>query len=414
MEKKIYLVGGAVRDTLLGKEPKDFDYMVVGETCESLINKGYTQVGKGFPVFLHPDTKDEYALARRETKTGKGYGGFSFEFGTDVTLEEDLFRRDLTINSMAQDINTGEIFDPYGGQADLRNKVLRHTNPQAFTEDPLRVLRLARFNAQLGADWTIHESTLELLPLAAKEIGEVSAERVWTETLKALESNNPWFFFKVLSGLGAFPEVDDMVGIPQRADYHPEGDVFIHTGLVVEYAHSKFNNPVVTFGALCHDFGKPICHKEFGKLAGHEEAGVSIVENFCDRMKVPKEYKDFAILATRYHQKLHYGLEMTSKGTLKLFKETGALRGESGLERFKLLLQAGEADSRGRGAPFNTRALPELDHLLNCLEVVRGLDIKSITKELSEKGLRGDLIGQAIHKTQLNALAKYKQGLKED
>lgn len=408
MFEKVYLVGGAVRDSLLGKDPKDHDYVVLGETFTSMKEKGFNEVGKDFPVFHHPVTKDEYALARREIKIGLGHCGFSFEFGTDVTLEEDLFRRDLTINSMAKNLHTSEVIDPYGGMADLENKVLRHTNPQAFAEDPLRVLRLARFAAQLGEEWSIHESTRELLPLAAKEIMHLSAERVWNETFKALQSPNPWIYFEVLAGLGAFPEVDDMVGIPQRADYHPEGDVFIHTGLVVKYASATYNNPLLTFGALCHDFGKPYSHKKYGKLAGHDAAGVPIVEAFCNRIKAPKEFREFAVLATLYHQKLHYGLEMTPKRIMKLFKDTGALRGKKGKERFELLLKAGECDSRGRGAPFDSQATPELDHLLECLENVLSVDTKSISKKCLAEGMRGDLIGETIYRAQLNAVKSLK------
>ncbi|MDK9790128.1 multifunctional CCA tRNA nucleotidyl transferase/2'3'-cyclic phosphodiesterase/2'nucleotidase/phosphatase [Vibrio sp. D431a] len=404
MFKKVYLVGGAVRDTLLGKSPKDLDYVVVGETFDTMRALNFKEVGKNFPVFHHPETQDEYALARREKKVGVGYGGFDFEFGTDVTLEEDLYRRDLTINSMAKDIETGEIIDPYNGRADLENKVLRHTNTKAFAEDPLRVLRLARFAAQLGEEWTIHEDTKALLPAASKEIEHLSAQRIWEEMNKALHSANPWIFFKVLTGLGVFSEIDEMVGIPQRKDYHPEGDVYVHTGMVVEYASKTFNNPVLTFGALCHDFGKAHCHRKYGKLAGHDEEGIPFVEEFCRKFKVPNEFRDFAVLATKYHQKLHYGLEMKPSSILRLFKDTGALRGDVGRQRFELLLKAGECDSRGRGEPFNTMDTPELDHLKNCLDAVFAVDTKVISERLLKEGVKGHVIGEHIHKAQLEVI----------
>ncbi|CAH7389816.1 CCA-adding enzyme / 2'-nucleotidase / 2',3'-cyclic phosphodiesterase / Phosphatase [Vibrio chagasii] len=410
MKARAYLVGGAVRDQLLGKEPKDLDYVIVGSTIEEMEANGFTKVGKDFPVFLHPESKDEYALARKETKNGVGYHGFKCEFGVDVTLEEDLYRRDLTINSIARDLTTGELFDPYNGLKDIEDKVLRHTNPDAFTDDPLRALRLARFAAQLGDEWSIHPETMKLIPAAAKELYAVSSERLWGELFKTLNSKSPWRFFEVLKGTGAFPMFDIMEDTPQRADYHPEGNVWIHTGLVVDYASKHYNDPLVTFGALVHDLGKPVTYKKTGgKLHGHDKDGVPITEALCDMLKCPSEYRAFGVIATKLHQKLHDGLKMSPSGMMRLFKDSGALRGESGYKRFMQLLNVGVADSRGRGKPFDTSETPELEHLKKCLDAVCKIDNASVMEAAKDRNLKGAAIGELLHKERLKAIKQVEK-----
>ena len=295
------MVGGAVRDKLLGIASKDNDFVVIGETPEMMESLGFLPIGSDFPVYLHPKTKEEYALGRTERKSGKGYTGFVVDASPNVTLEEDLARRDLTINSMALD-QQGNIIDPFNGQADLQNKVLRHTT-EAFIEDPVRVLRIARFLARYGSDWTIHPSTYALMHELKKqgELQHLVPERVWLETQKALGEKYPELYFQALDGLGIFPELEQMKNVPQPANHHPEGDVFIHTMLVLRRAADLNFDLDTRFAALTHDFGKAISYQKHKNLRGHEREGVVVVEGFCERLKVPNRFRDIGILTSDNH-----------------------------------------------------------------------------------------------------------------
>jgi tRNA nucleotidyltransferase (CCA-adding enzyme) len=354
----VYLVGGAVRDALLGREATEHDYVVVGATPDDLLARGFRPVGKDFPVFLHPDNGDQYALARTERKTGAGYYGFATRFSPDVTLDEDLARRDLTINAMAR-AEDGTVIDPHGGQRDLAARVLRHVSP-AFVEDPLRVLRVARFAARFAPlGFTVAPETLTLMRaiVDAGEMPALVAERVWTETERALGEARPAVYVEVLRECGAlaavFPEIDRLFGVPQPEKYHPEIDTGVHMLQVLDVACELSQDTVVRFAALVHDLGKGVTPRhEWPRHIGHEHAGIKEIVRLCDRLKVPSEHRELGVLTSKEHQRVHRARELRDATVLELFEATDAFRRP---ERFEKLLLACEADARGRGPELRQR-----------------------------------------------------------
>jgi tRNA nucleotidyltransferase (CCA-adding enzyme) len=371
---KVYLCGGAVRDMLMGLEPKDKDYVVVGSSPSDMLAVGFSQVGADFPVFLHPETGDEYALARREKKTGTGYLGFTSEFGVDVTLEEDLGRRDLTINSMALEVDPTDRFwgyklhDPFNGEDDLDNKVLRHTS-NAFQEDPVRVLRLARFRARLGSDWTVAPETVSLVASMAKKgvLNELTAERVWKELSRALMEENPRLFFDTLLECDAlhvlFPEVYRLKTALESRRWHPEGDAYEHTMLVLTQAANKWFDLEARLACLVHDFGKGLTRRDqLPKHYGHEMSGVPVTKEFCDRLTVPSKMRDRAMKTTRYHMHMHKLDTLNPKTFVNMFMDMGAFNDP---EVVFLLWSVGVCDHNGRLGSENEST----DHLMKLLDV---------------------------------------------
>lgn len=348
---KIYLVGGAVRDQLLGITPQDHDWVVVGATPEEMITRGFRPVGKDFPVFLHPETNEEYALARTERKTAPGYHGFQFHASPDVSLEDDLRRRDLTINAMAMD-ESGQLIDPYGGQKDLRLGRLRHVS-EAFVEDPVRILRVARYAARYGQRGFHVAQDTHCLMQQMVEHGEVDAlvpERVWQEMERALGEPTPSRFLDVLRACGALakvlPEVDRLFGVPQPKQWHPEEDTGVHIQMVLDQAARLTRDTRVRFAALVHDLGKGVTpESEWPRHIAHEDRGVPLVEQLCARLRVPNEYRDLALLVTRWHGHYHRAEEMRAATLLKTLEALDTFRRP---ERLELYLLACEADSRGR------------------------------------------------------------------
>lgn len=389
-----YLVGGAVRDKLLGIPVKDRDWVVVGATPEEMLDKGFKPVGKDFPVFLHPETKEEYALARTERKSGKGYKGFTFHTSPDVTLEDDLQRRDLTINAIAED-EAGNLIDPYSGAKDLEAKLLRHVSP-AFVEDPLRVLRIARFAASLG--FKIAPETMALLKEISNsdELDALVPERVWTEMEKALSGKYPARFILVLRSCNAletlFPEIEALFGVPQTKEYHPEIDTGLHTIMSLNQSVRLSPDPMIRFAALVHDLGKATTPKD--KLPshhGHEERGVKIIEKLCERYRIPNKYKELAINVSRFHLDCHRIQEMKPETILKKLEQLDAFRRP---DRFEQFLITCEADARGR-AGFEDRDYPQADYFKKALDAANQVNGKS----LQEQGLEGKALGQEL-KTQ--------------
>ncbi|HEX6572213.1 MAG TPA: multifunctional CCA addition/repair protein [Steroidobacteraceae bacterium] len=354
----VYLVGGAVRDALLGRSVTEHDYVVVGATPDDLLARGYRAVGKDFPVFLHPANGDQYALARTERKTGAGYYGFATRFSPDVTLEEDLARRDLTINAMAR-AEDGSIVDPYGGRRDLEARLLRHVSP-AFVEDPLRVLRVARFAARFAPlGFTVAPETLELMReiVRSGEMQALVAERVWVETERALGEARPPVYVEVLRACGAlaavFPEIDRLFGVPQPEKYHPEVDTGVHTLQVLDVACELSDDTAVRFAALVHDLGKGVTpQREWPRHIGHEHAGVKVIARLCERLKVPNEHRELGMLVSKEHQRVHRAAELRDTTVLELLETTDAFRRP---DRFEKLLLACEADARGRGPELRRR-----------------------------------------------------------
>ena len=399
---EIYLVGGAVRDKLLGLTPRERDWVVVGATAEEMLALGYQQVGKDFPVFLHPETHDEYALARTERKTAPGYKGFSVHADSSVTLEEDLLRRDLTINAMAESAD-GKIIDPYHGQLDLEAKILRHVSP-AFSEDPVRILRVARFAARFShLGFTVAPETNALMQEMV-EAGEVDAlvpERVWQEFEKALREKHPGRFIEVLRECGAlarlFPEIDRLFGVPQPEQHHPEIDTGVHTMMVLEQAARLSNDPEVRFAALLHDLGKGTTPKEeWPKHINHEARGVALVKALCDRYRVPNSYRDLALMVTPYH--LHYFRigEMRPDTVLKTLQRLDAFRRP---ERFEQFLLACEADSRGRTG-FEDRQPEQTGMMRKAYQAAAAIGADRLIKQ----GLSGDDIGKELDKLRVEAI----------
>ncbi|PCI67086.1 MAG: multifunctional CCA addition/repair protein [Piscirickettsiaceae bacterium] len=398
---QIYLVGGAVRDELLGYPFKDRDYVVVGSTVEEMLEKGFTPVGKDFPVFLHPTSKAEYALARTERKSGVGYKGFEIYASPDVTLEQDLQRRDLTINAMAQ--RDGELFDPYGGQADLDAEILRHVSPH-FQEDPLRVLRVARFAARYAhLGFTIADETMGLMRemVSSGELVELVPERVWQEISRSLGEKSPDVFFDVLRQCGALavilPEMDALFGVPQPEKHHPEIDTGIHTIMVLQQAALLSANPVVRFAALTHDLGKALTPPDhWPSHHGHERKGLVALKTLVSRLRVPNEYADLAEKVMEFHTHCHRALELKAATALKLFESLGAFRQPDNLDHFLL---ACEADSRGRTG-FEDRTYPQARWLKQACDAASEVSAAAFI----EQGLTGKKIGEAMRLQRIDVI----------
>ena len=405
MAMQIYLVGGAVRDELLGLPVRERDWVVVGARPEDLLAQGYKAVGKDFPVFLHPQTGEEYALARTERKTGPGYRGFETLFAPDVTLEQDLERRDLTINAIAKDPDSGALIDPFGGQRDLRDRTLRHVSP-AFVEDPVRVLRLARFAARFAPlGFNVAPETLSLMrEIAARgELDALVSERVWQETQRALEMPAPARFFEVLRDANAlpaiFPELHALFGVPQPERWHPEIDSGVHTLMVVEQAAKLSDDPVVRFAALTHDLGKGTTPpSEWPRHIAHEQRGVALVEGLCDRLRIPNAYRELAVLVSRYHLDAHRVTELRDNTLLELLERLDAFRRAA---RFEQWVLACEADARGRKGLEN-RDYPQAAYLRQARAAAANATLDPTERE----GLDGQQIAQKLRKARLAALAK--------
>ncbi|POZ60254.1 multifunctional CCA addition/repair protein [Chromobacterium alticapitis] len=381
---EIYIVGGAVRDRLLNLPVKDRDWVVVGATPEQMLAEGYRPVGKDFPVFLHPDTHEEYALARTERKVGKGYHGFTFHTSPEVTLEEDLARRDLTVNAIAE-ASDGSLIDPYDGQADLKAGMLRHVG-EAFVEDPVRILRLARFAARF--DFAVAPETMTLMRRMVDE-GEADAlvaERVWQELAKGLMESKPSRMLLVLRECGALarilPEVDALFGVPQRADYHPEIDCGDHTLRVLDYAASQGQPLTVRFAALGHDLGKARTPRDIlPRHIGHEIRGIEPLSELCRRLRVPSDCRDLAHITLVHHTKVHQAFELRPATVLKLFKECDALRRP---DRFRLMLDACLADARGR-LHFEEAPYPQKAYLESLLAAAAQVDAGAVAAACDDK-----------------------------
>ena len=391
-----------MRDRLLGRPVADQDYVVVGSTPEQMQKLGYRPVGRDFPVFLHPRTHEEYALARLERKVGPGYRGFTTRFSPDVTLEEDLRRRDLTVNAMAQ-AEDGQIIDPYGGQADLAARVLRHVS-EAFVEDPVRILRVARFAARYASlGFSVADETLALMRRMT-EAGEVAAlvpERVWQETERALGEARPEVYFQVLRACGAlaviFPEIDALYGVPQPPRWHPEVDTGVHVMLTLRYAADHAAPATVRFAALTHDLGKALTPRErWPSHHGHEELGVALIEAISDRLKIPNAQRELAILTTRNHTLVHRARELSPATLLKLLETCDAFRRP---DRFGELLLACEADARGRTGLENA-PYPQADYLRGVLAAAAGVTLSAQDRA----GLAGPAIGEEIRRRRLAAI----------
>ena len=389
----VYLVGGAVRDRLLGYPVKEQDWVVVGATPADLLKQGYHQVGRDFPVFLHPKTREEYALARTERKMAPGYYGFICDFNPEVTLEEDLARRDLTINAMAMDAQ-GTLIDPYHGQEDLRKKILRHVSP-AFIEDPVRVLRVARFAARyhhLGFKLADETRTLMYAMVKRGELAHLVAERVWQEWQRSLQEKNPDVFITTLRLCGALkvvlPEIDALFGVPNTPRYHPEIDSGIHTLMVLDAAVALSDDPLVCFAALVHDLGKactPIA--DWPSHHGHEERGVAVIENLCQRLRIPADYRTFAVMVSRVHLNIHRLFELRATTIVTLFEQTDAFRRP---KRFHQLLMVCEADAKGTGRKTDYQ---QAQHWRTLLEEC----IKVNAQTLIAQGHRGEAIKLGLH-----------------
>ncbi|KZC18780.1 MULTISPECIES: multifunctional CCA addition/repair protein [Rhodanobacter] len=404
---QIFLVGGAVRDKLLKRRVVDHDHVVVGATPEELLARGYKPVGKDFPVFLHPDTGEEYALARTERKSGRGYHGFVFQADPTITLEQDLARRDLTINAIAEDEH-GALTDPFGGVRDIEARVLRHASP-AFVEDPVRVLRVARFAARFAPlGFTVAAETMALMRqmVANGEVDHLVPERVWAETRKALGEPQPSSFLRVLRECGAlavlFPEVDALYGVPQRAEFHPEIDTGVHVELVLDAAARLApGNDVVGFCALTHDLGKALTPAaELPRHIGHEHRGVAPLLALAARLKVPTEHATLAALVCREHLNVHRAFELKPATVLKLLGALDALRRPARLELF---LAACEADQRGRLGREHD-AYPQADYLRAARATAAAVE----SADFVARGLAGPAIGQAMQTARIHAIASLK------
>jgi tRNA nucleotidyltransferase (CCA-adding enzyme) len=402
-----YLVGGAVRDKLLGRAAGDRDYVVVGALPEDLLARGYRPVGRDFPVFLHPETGEEYALARTERKSGRGYHGFVFQADANVTLEQDLARRDLTINAIAEDAQ-GVLTDPFGGVRDIAVRVLRHVSP-AFAEDPVRVLRTARFAARFAPlGFTVAPETMTLMQQMVRdgEIDHLVPERVWAETRKALGEAQPAAFLRVLRECGAlavlFPEVDALYGVPQRAEFHPEIDSGVHLELVLDQsAQLAPGDDLVAFCALTHDLGKALTPAhELPRHVGHEQRGVKPLRALAARLKVPTEHAALAELVCREHLNAHRAFELKPATELKLLTALDALRRPARLDKF---LAACMADKRGRTG-HALDAYPQADYLRACREAAAAIDAAGFVAA----GLTGPAIGQAMAAARIDAIAAVK------
>ena len=390
---KTYLVGGAVRDRLLGITPKEKDWVVVGGTPQDLLQQGFVKVGKDFPVFLHPKTKEEYALARTERKSGEGYYGFEVQFSPKVSLEEDLLRRDLTINAIAEDEN-GTLIDPYGGKRDLEQKILRHVS-LAFTEDPLRVLRIARFAARfhhLGFQIAIETMQLLRAMVRSGELNTLVPERVWQEWQRSLSEKHPEQFIMVLRECGALavvlPELNNLYGVPNALHYHPEIDSGLHSLLVLQAACKASSDSMLRFAALVHDVGKAKTPMEqWPKHHKHELSGLPVIKQLCARLRIASGYRDFALLVCEHHLTVHRYAQMKPATRVKFLEKTDAFRRS---ERFILLLIACEADANGTGRVVDYPQRQNWEALLvECAKIQ--------AKELLSQGFSGLQLKEALH-----------------
>jgi tRNA nucleotidyltransferase (CCA-adding enzyme) len=405
---QIYLVGGAVRDEQLGISHKERDWCVVGATPDELLADGYRQVGKDFPVFLHPKSKEEYALARTERKTAPGYHGFAFDFSPDVSLEDDLSRRDLSINAIAKD-SDGKLIDPYGGLPDIKNKILRHVS-DAFGEDPVRILRVAKFAARFhGLGFSIAGETMALMRsmVAAGEVDALVPDRVWRETEEALRGANARVFFEVLRNCGAlqrlFPEVDALFGVPQPEKWHPEIDTGLHTMMVLDQAELLSTDIEVRFAALTHDLGKGTTSKDkLPSHPGHEIRGVKLIQGIDERLPIPKACRNLATMVAQFHTHCHRALELKSKTLVKLLEDCDAFRRP---ERFEQFLIACEADARGR-AGLERQAYPQADYLRNAFAAACSVNTSEIAAQHA-----GPKIRAAIQKSRQTAVAEFKESV---
>jgi tRNA nucleotidyltransferase (CCA-adding enzyme) len=404
---QVYLVGGAVRDEQLGLPVKERDWCVVGASPEEMTDAGYKQVGKDFPVFLHPETGEEYALARTERKTAAGYHGFEFHTEPDVTIEDDLGRRDLTINAIARDAE-GNLVDPYGGIADIRDRILRHVSA-AFVEDPVRVLRVARFAARFASlGFVIAPETMSLMRTitANGEIDALVPDRVWKETELALLGSNSRTYFETLRGCGAlkvlFPEVDRLFGVPQPRQWHPEIDTGVHVRMVLDQAEKLSPDLEVRFAALVHDLGKGTTRKHsLPSHPGHERRGVKLVRRLAERLPVPNACRDLGILASEYHTHCHRALELRPATLLRVLEATDAFRRP---RRFEQFLATCEADARGREG-LEERDYAQADLLRGALAAANEVDAATIAAEHEGKN-----IGDAIRRERLAAVEAFRAG----
>jgi tRNA nucleotidyltransferase (CCA-adding enzyme) len=400
---KAYVVGGAVRDELLGLPVQDHDYVVVGATPEEMLARGFTPVGKDFPVFLHPSTHEEYALARTERKTAPGYKGFVFHTESDVTLEEDLIRRDLTINAIAK-AEDGTLVDPFGGRQDIRDRIFRHVSP-AFAEDPVRILRVARFAARF-TDFTVAPETNALMRQMVEE-GEVDAlvpERVWQELARGLMEARPSRMFEVLRGCGALarimPELDALWGVPQPEKHHPEIDTGVHVMMVIDYAAQAGHSLPVRCAALMHDLGKGTTPpSEWPRHHGHEERSVALVEAVCKRLKIPNDCRDLARMTAREHGNVARALELRANTITTLLERCDAFRKP---QRFIDMLRACECDHRGRTG-FADQPFPQAAYLERALNAARGVDAGKIAQRYIDQPQR---IPDAVHEARVHAVSE--------
>ena len=398
----IYLVGGAVRDSLLGRPVAERDWVVVGATPEELQAQGFTPVGRDFPVFLHPHTREEHALARLERKTGPGYRGFVTEFAPDVTLEQDLARRDLTINAMAQAAD-GHLIDPHGGRADLERRVLRHVSP-AFVEDPVRILRIARFLARFAhLGFSVAAETIELMRQmsASGELDALVPERVWRELERLLGEPTPRAGIELLRECGALrivlPELDALFGVPQSPKWHPEVDTGEHVLLALQVAAGRAAPVSVRFAVLMHDLGKALTPRsEWPKHIAHEARGVPAIESLCQRLRVPQEHRDLAVLASRFHTHVHRGLELRATTLLEVLESADAFRRPG---RFAELLEVCECDARGR-LGFADQPYPQRARFEQALEAASATTLQPDERE----GLVGAAIGERLRRKRLAAI----------
>lgn len=402
---KIYLVGGAVRDQLLGLPIEDKDFVVVGATPQQMVEQGFRPIGKDFPVFLHPKTHEEYALARTERKTAKGYHGFEFNTDISVTLEDDLARRDLTINAIAQNIETFEIIDPYQGQQDIKDKILRHVST-AFAEDPVRILRVARFAARYAyLGFTVNTETTQMMQtmVANGEVDALVPERVWQELSKALNENTPSQFVKILKKCGAlavlFPEFDSLFGVPQTEKWHPEIDTGIHCMMAMDQAADLDNE--TAFAVFNHDLGKGLTPDNIlPSHKGHEATGVPLVKAVCERLKVPTQHKKLALIVCRWHLHSHTAYELRASTIHQLFNSTAAYQQPKQFERF---LQACQADATGRLGLENTE-YPQADYLRKCYSSAIKVDVQA----LIARGFSGVSLGKEIEQERIKLIKRVK------
>lgn len=400
----IFLVGGAVRDRLLGRPVGDRDWVVVGATPQDMLDAGFRPVGKDFPVFLHPDTGEEHALARTERKSGHGYHGFTFHTSPEVTLEDDLVRRDLTVNAMAEDAQ-GHVTDPWGGQRDLAARVLRHVSP-AFAEDPVRILRLARFAARFH-DFSVAPETAQLMRemVAAGEVDHLVPERVWQELARGLMEERPSRMFEVLRDCGALarllPEVDRLWGVPQRADHHPEVDTGVHLMMVLDMSARLQASLPVRYACLGHDLGKGTTPADvLPRHIGHEGRSAQLLKRVNERLRVPNDCRELADVVAREHGNIHRSGEFGAEAVLRLLERCDAIRKP---ERFREVLLACECDARGR-LGHTDRPYPQGQRLAQALDLVLAVDTAAVSAQALADGLTGPAIGQRVALSRLRAL----------